>query len=91
MPQTYGSIDAYGLLYYCIQHRSANIIQQKTRSHHATTTHLAISENHANRALCPENAETPHQLGARNIAYPRHPPREGALIQSSRLLASVAW
>jgi hypothetical protein len=66
------------------------IIHQKPRSHHATSTHPVMSENHANRALCPKNMKIPHQLRTGNISYPRHPLTETiALIWSRRLLAST--
>jgi hypothetical protein len=49
------------------------IIHLKIQNHHATPTHLTMSEKHANRALCPENTKNHHQLGTGNIAYPETP------------------
>jgi hypothetical protein len=62
------------LLYYFNQQKSDKIIHQKPEAiTQHWSTHPIMSENYANRALCPKNTKTPRQLGTGNIAYPETP------------------
>jgi hypothetical protein len=42
---------------------------------HATHTNPTMSEDHANRALCPKKMKVSRQLVTRKIAYPMTPSR----------------
>jgi hypothetical protein len=65
-------------------------MHQKTRSLHTTPTDPAMGEDHAIRALCPENNEYPPSTRNQELSHtPRHPLGETrALIWFSRHLAS---
>jgi hypothetical protein len=52
------------------------IIHQNTRSNHATPIDQTTKGDHANKALFPDHAKAPHQLGAGSIAYPDTPSRQ---------------
>jgi hypothetical protein len=52
---TYASIYAYGFIYYFIQQRS--IKDHKNNPKQLHNTYTPMSENHANRTMCPENGK----------------------------------